>query len=80
VLQGFEAELESWARYPCALTFDWTKQADSIAPELWVGYRRVMGAYGRKLRDLLSKNGWQGPHGFSGKWRFGGEFLSMIDG
>lgn len=80
VLRGFESGLESWARYPCALTLDRTKQADSLAPELWGGYRRVMSAYGRKLRELLSKKGWSGPHGFSGKWRFDGEFLSMIDG
>jgi hypothetical protein len=80
VLKGFESGLESWARYPCALTIDRTRQADSLAPELWVGYRRVVAAYGRKLRDLLSKNGWHGPHGVSGRWRFKGEFLSMIDG
>jgi hypothetical protein len=32
VLEGFEAGLESWARYPCALTFERTEEADSIAP------------------------------------------------
>lgn len=80
VLEGFESGLGSWARYPCALTLEQTKQADSLAPELWAGYRRLMAGYGRKLRNLLSTSVWQGPHGFTGRWRFSGEFLSMIDG
>lgn len=80
VLRGFESGLESWARYPCALTLARTQQADSLAPELWTGYLRVMRAYGNRLCGLLSKNTWHGPHGFSGRWRFEGDFLSMIHG
>ena len=80
VLKGFESGLDSWARYPCALTFDNTREADSLAPELWAGYLRVMRAYGKRLQDLLSKKTWHGPNGFSGKWSFQGEFLSMIHG
>lgn len=80
VLKGFEAGLESWARYPCALTFDRTEEADSLAPELWAGYIRVMRAYGIRLRSLLSKKYWVGPHGFTGRWTFGAGFLYMIDG
>jgi hypothetical protein len=79
VLKGFEAGLESWARYPCALTFERTEAADSIAPELWAGYVRVMRAYGIRLQGLLSKN-WVGPHGFSGRWSFSRDFLYMVDG
>ena len=75
-----EGGLESWARYPCALTFERTEEADSLAPELWAGYIRVMRAYGIRLRSLLSKKYWVGPHGFSGRWTFGGDFLYMIDG
>lgn len=80
VLKGFESGLDSWARYPCALAFDRTREADSLAPELWAGYLRVMRAYGNRLQDLLSKKTWHGPHGFSGRWRFQGEFFSMIGG
>jgi hypothetical protein len=80
VLEGFEAGLESWARYPCALTFERTEEADSIAPELWAGYIRVMRAYGIRLQGLLSKKPWVGPHGFSGRWSFKGDFLFMVAG
>ena len=80
VLKEFEAGLESWARYPCALTFEKTEQADSIAPELWSGYLRVMHAYGLKLKRLLSSKAWKGPHGFSGQWNFTGDFLHMVSG
>jgi hypothetical protein len=78
VLQGFEAGLDSWARYPCALTLERTRQADSIAPDLWDGYVRVMRAYGMKLQGLLSRSNWTGPHGFSGRWTFKGDFLFMV--
>jgi hypothetical protein len=78
VLEGFEAGLNSWARYPCALTLERTRQADSIAPELWAGYIRVMRAYGIRLKGLLSKKLWVGPHGFSGRWSFNGDFLFMV--
>jgi len=80
VLKGFEGGLESWARYPCALTVERTEQADSLAPELWAGYIRVIRAYGIRLRSLLSKRYWVGPHGFSGRWTFRGDFLHMVDG
>jgi hypothetical protein len=80
VLKGFEAGLESWARYPCALTFERTEEAGSIAPELWAGYIQVMRAYGLRLQSLLSKKYWVGPHGFSGRWSFGGDFLYMVSG
>jgi hypothetical protein len=79
VLKGFESGLESWARYPSALTFERTEEAHSLAPELWVGYLRVMRAYGSRLKELLSKQLWHRPHGFSGRWRFEGEFLAMTD-
>jgi hypothetical protein len=79
VLKGFEGGLESWARYPCALTFDRTERADSIAPELWTGYVRVMRAYGIRLQSLLSKKTWVGPHGFAGRWNFSGDFLFMTE-
>jgi hypothetical protein len=75
VLKGFESGLDSWARYPCGLSYDQTADAESLAPELWRGYLRVMRTYGIRLRDLLSKKAWQGPHGFSGRWTFEGEFL-----
>jgi hypothetical protein len=80
ILRGFEAGLESWARYPCALTFERTEGADSIAPELWAGYVRVMRAYGIRLQSLLSRKYWVGPHGFSGRWSFSGDFLYMVGG
>jgi hypothetical protein len=78
VLKGFEAGLESWARYPCSLTFERTEAVDSIAPELWAGYVRVMRAYGIRLQRLLSRKYWAGPHGFSGRWSFRGDFLYMV--
>jgi hypothetical protein len=80
VLKGFEAGLESWARYPCALTFERTEEADSIAPELWAGYLRAVRAYGIRLQSLLSKKYCVGPHGFSGRWSFSGDFLYMVGG
>jgi hypothetical protein len=41
---------------------------------LWGGYSAVMRAYGRKLAALLGK-GWQGPHGFYGRWIIRGEYF-----
>ena len=79
VLEGFESGLDSWARYPCALTYERTEYANALAPELWNGYLRVMRAYGNGLCKLLSK-GWHGPHGFSGRWSLKGEFLTMCHG
>jgi hypothetical protein len=77
VLRGFESGLQSWARYPCALTYERTRYADSLAPALWRGYLSVMRAYGNRLCELLSTKTWHGPHGFSGRWKFEGEFLSI---
>ncbi len=75
VLKQFEDELESWARYPCALTASETVHERKLSPRLWSGYLRVMEAYGASLKKLLSKE-WKGPNGFIGRWTFSGDFLT----
>lgn len=72
VLKNFEDGLDSWFRYPCALTAEETQEQSHLYDHLWHGYSAVMRAYGRKLTTLLGK-GWQGPHGFYGRWIITGE-------
>ena len=74
MLEEFESGLDSWFRYPCALTMAATIQDRDLPPELWQGYGTVMRAYGKKLTTLLGK-GWKGPCGFYGRWETKGEFL-----
>lgn len=74
-LQRFEEGLESWARYPCSLTVETTMDENPMPANLWAAYLRVMRAYGRRLKELLSRE-WHGPHGFYGRWRIQGEYLA----
>lgn len=62
VLKGFEDGLESWSRYPCALSAEETRPIGNLTAELWRGYERLTSAYGNRLRHLLAKT-WNGPHG-----------------
>lgn len=74
ILKTFEDGLDSWFRYPCALTVEASKEEGHLYDHLWRGYSAVMRAYGRKLAALLGK-GWHGPHGFYGRWIISGEHL-----
>jgi hypothetical protein len=74
ILRVFESGLDSWFRYPCALTVQETMEEGHLYDHLWDGYSKVMRAYGKKLRILLGR-GWNGPHGWYGCWTFQGEFL-----
>lgn len=74
VLRQFEEGLDSWARYPCGLTLEQSACEVTLQPGLWVGYRRLMRAYGASLRKLLAQE-WLGPHGFRGRYEVGGQFL-----
>lgn len=75
ILRGFEDGLESWARYPCSIKKEATKQEQVLGEKLWQGYEWLMLAYGRRLVKLLSDN-WKGPHGFEGKYDIQGTFLN----
>lgn len=77
VLKEFERGLESWARYPCALSATGTEDQQMLAARTWRGYQYLMNGYGRTLIKLLSK-GWQGPHGYYARFTFDGEFLSVV--
>jgi hypothetical protein len=74
VLSRFERGLESWARYPSALTAAETETEHNLPPELWAGYLKLSKAYGRDLKKLL-RRGWNGPHGVSGRFQFSGAYL-----
>jgi hypothetical protein len=75
VLEEFEGGLESWARYPCALSLEESRQEKALRHDLWNGYRHLMRAYVLRMQSLLSEAQWKGPHGFSGKITFGGNFF-----
>jgi len=75
VLQEFEDSIESWARYPCALSVADSMDQRIIRPTLWNGYIKLMSAYGKRLQKMLS-GAWNGPHGFYGRWTFRGNWLS----
>ncbi|PBB92134.1 hypothetical protein CK215_14510 [Mesorhizobium sp. WSM3864] len=74
-LAAFEQGLESWARYPCALSVEVSVPEPAMTSAIWSGYVFLMRAYGRRLQRLLSDRFWEGPHGFKGRWTFRGEFL-----
>jgi|GEM_PF-700657 len=74
VLEEFESGLDSWFRYPCALTIQATIDERHLYQDLWQGYEKAMSSYGKKLGTLLDK-GWHGPHKFYGRWTLQGEFL-----
>lgn len=74
ILARFEAGLESWARYPCALNASETEQEHNLSPVLWANYLRLTKAYGKELMRLL-RAGWDGPHGISGRFEFQGGYL-----
>jgi hypothetical protein len=74
VLEAFESGLDSWFRYPCALTMKDTQEGKDLYELLWQGYTKLMSAYGKKLVMLLDKE-WKGPHGSRGRWTVRGETL-----
>lgn len=76
ILAEFERGLESWARYPCALSIENSEEEQIMTDPLWAGYLRLTTAYGRRLRTLLSKQ-WNGPHGWTGRFHISGNFLSI---
>ena len=74
VLWEFERGLESWARYPSALTESESEPEQPLNPQLWQRYRVLAKAYGRDLMGLL-RRGWKGPHGVDGYFEFRGSYL-----
>lgn len=74
ILSRFEQGLESWARYPCALTASATDSEQNLPPALWSGYLGLMRAYGKAIMALLQR-GWDGPHGVGGHFEFQGCYL-----
>ncbi|MCK1348626.1 hypothetical protein [Bradyrhizobium sp. CW11] len=74
VLEAFESGLDSWFRYPCALTIKDTPEERHLYERLWQGYMKLMSAYGKKLVNLLDME-WKGPHGSRGQWKIRGETL-----
>ncbi|MDF9434619.1 hypothetical protein [Chromohalobacter israelensis] len=75
VIHSFQNGLESWARYPCGLTAGDLGEEGVLTDRLWLGYLRLIGAYGSQLQDML-KRPWRGPHGFYGHYEFSGNFFA----
>ncbi|AKM06798.1 hypothetical protein AM2010_715 [Pelagerythrobacter marensis] len=67
VLEFFDGGIDSWARYPCALSAAESIDLPSLSFWVWEDYRRTMRAYGRRMEKLLT-TGWKGPHGRGGTW------------
>ena len=61
--------VESWARYPCGLTWETSHQEPALNSKIWQSYLRIYLSQDRRIKSLLAK-GWQGPHGFFGSWTF----------
>lgn len=76
ILEEFEKGNESWARYPCSLSKDETKEPSSFSEGLWDRYEWLMAAYGEKLVQLLSEK-WRGPHGFEGRYIIEGSWFGI---
>jgi hypothetical protein len=62
VLAAFEDGLESWARYPCALTHQGKSYERQVTPELWAGYTRMFSTHQVRLEKLLT-GVWRAPSG-----------------
>ena len=62
ILRTFSEGIDSWSRYPCALTAQRTTQQRWFTPELWERYTALMRRYGVHLKGVLSRP-WNGPHG-----------------
>jgi hypothetical protein len=75
-LETLEDGLESWARYPCALTAAKTKEQLTFNPILWNAYLQVSHYYASKLTKLLGRK-WNGPHGFNGLYEISDDFFSF---
>ena len=69
VLSSFEESIESWARYPCALNENETYDEGILSERLWTGYNKLINAYLKRLRELISKK-WKGPHGYECSFLF----------
>jgi len=74
LLNAFECGLESWARYPCALSHTDSTYEEQMTDRIWDGYITIMRAYHRKLVTLL-RAGWKGPHDFYGRWKIDPTFF-----
>lgn len=74
ILTEFERGLESWARYPCALSANETETEQVLTESLWNRYTKLMRSYGLRMKDLLGK-GWAGPHGINGHFKIEGDYL-----
>jgi hypothetical protein len=71
ILRAFQDGLESWARYPCSLVMEDTRDEAVLTLPLWLSYRRLIRTYERRLRQLM-ESPWKGPHGFEGTYHFVG--------
>ncbi len=78
VLEGFEDGLDSWARYPCALTAAGTKEEAVLPDRMWAGYQTLMRAYGNRMIKLLAA-GWVGPDGTYLRFKVDKAFFDMCD-
>lgn len=69
VLSKFEDGLESWARYPCGLTFRDSCFEEEMTPKLWDGYNKLFSAYSKRIEKLLSKP-FSLPHGETARMKY----------
>ena len=67
LLRFLDDGINSWARYPCALSAVATAELPHLNEKYWGEYPRLMASYGRKLTYLLGA-GWSGPHGHDASW------------
>lgn len=79
VLEEFQSGLDSWFRYPCALTMADTIDERELRVELWEKYQELMKVYGKSIIRLLRKP-WKGPHGFAGSYTFNGTWFGYNAG
>lgn len=73
-LKYFEDGLESWARYPCGLNWAQTKEQSYLTSKVWKNYLWLMRSYEIRFKALMKK-GWQGTHGFKGKFDISGTWF-----
>ncbi len=73
-LRYFEDGLESWARYPCSLNINETKEQELLSKKMWGNYLWLVRAYEKRFKKLIAK-GWDGPHEFSGSFKIEGTWL-----
>lgn len=67
----FEDGIQSWARYPCALSHDRSNHPTAMSTGIWDAFSDLFGRLDLAARQRMT-TGWNGPYGLYGRFTFQG--------